>query len=200
MSSRLFGLHLRARGVPAAMVGLVAGSLAAWQACRWLLDRAVEDPTGARRPVAVLAPLLLAAVLAATLAGADEQLERSTAVPWRAWRLVHAVAVLAACAGSGASIALQQPRDYGAWVLVRGGLGLTGLVMAAASLVGTQVAALPALTWLIVTMALVVPPQPPSSRVWAWPAWPSDVPVTWAAAAVCALLGVGLHAWRGARA
>lgn len=200
MTSRLFGLHLRARGVPLACAGLVIGAAVSWECARWLLARRVgQDLSQARAPVAVLAPLLLVAVLSSTLAGADEQLERSTAAPWRRWRGVHGLATIAVSAVALVPAGWQRPGEFGVWALVRECVGVGGLVLLACAVLGVRLAALPVLTWLVTVWLLGLPPQWRSSRVWAWPLWPSWFASTWVVAGACCVVGLAVFAWRGAR-
>jgi hypothetical protein len=88
--------------------------------------------------VVALAPLLAALLLGPTLAGADENLERSTPLPWRVWRAGHLVVAALVTAMALSMAGLREPDTYGAHALVRNALGCIGLVAGGAVQLGVR--------------------------------------------------------------
>ena len=199
MTGRLLILHLRARRAPAAGAGLAVIALFAWQAGDAMMDRPHFSSEQARIPVAALATLLAAGVLAQTLGGADEWLERSTPRPTWRWRAVH-LSVLSLAGGLALGITgLRQPDQFGAYNLVRGLVGLLALTAIAAAAVGVQPSWIPVLAYAG-TVYLAAPRHPGGpAAVWAWPMQPWSVPIAAITAALLSLLAITLHAAVGVR-
>ncbi|MEV6692115.1 hypothetical protein AB0M35_11685 [Micromonospora sp. NPDC051196] len=191
-------MHLTARGGPAFLVGLVVIAVLAWAAGSWLADRPTFGGSVARIPVVALAPLLAAVLLGPSLAGADEELERGTPLPWRVWRTGHVLlaAVLSAAVLSLAGLA--DPHTFGAYALVRNTLGHTGLVVGAAALLGVRLAWLPAFCYGCAVYAAAPRGTDRVTAIWAWPVQPSSATVSWLVVGVLFVAGITGYVLRGA--
>ncbi|GGM57066.1 hypothetical protein GCM10011608_47390 [Micromonospora sonchi] len=193
MSARLLRLHLTARGVPKFAVGLAVVTVLAWSAGSWLASRSYFNGALARVPVVALAPLLAAILVAPTLGGADDDLERSTPLRWRAWRAGHVLLAGLAIAAALSLAGLREPHAFGAYALVRNTLGCTGLVAGAAALLGVRLAWLPAFGYVCAVYAAVPRQTDPATALWAWPVQPSTSATSWLP--VVALFGLGVAAY-----
>ncbi|WP_327039827.1 hypothetical protein [Micromonospora maris] len=191
-------MHLTARGGPAFLVGLVVIAVLAWVAGSWLAARPYFGGSVARIPVVALAPLLVAVLLGPSLAGADEELERGTPLPWRVWRTGHVLlaAVLSAAVLSLAGLA--DPHTFGAYALVRNTLGHTGLVVGAAALLGVRLAWLPAFCYGCAVYAAAPRGTDRVTAVWAWPVQPSSATVPWLVVGVLFVAGTAAYVLLGA--
>ncbi|SCF20793.1 hypothetical protein GA0074695_4343 [Micromonospora viridifaciens] len=198
-AARLAQLHLRARGGPVFGVGLGLAALLAWGAGHWLATRPYFSGPVARLPVVLLAPLLAAVLLAPTLAGADDELERGTALPWQRWRLGHLLLAAAAIGGLLALTGLRAPEVFGAYALSRNTLGCVGLVAVGAALLGARLAWLPAFGYVCAIYAAGPRQVGGAAGVWAWPAQPSSVTSSWLTACTLFAFGTLWYAVRGAQ-
>ncbi|MFI2710583.1 hypothetical protein ACH495_10710 [Micromonospora sp. NPDC018662] len=121
-------LHLRSRRVPLALVVALGSGAAVWTL--WLV---FSDERNASPLVVVMTVTLMVAVLAPTLAGPDESLDRTASMRWPRRRARHLLAGLAVVL-----LALLATRHtgarFGSAALVTATLTLGGLV--AYSLVG----------------------------------------------------------------
>jgi hypothetical protein len=185
-------LHLRARGVPLFVLGLLAVTASAAVATQWLITRTYFDPVQARTPVIVVAPLLAALLLGPTLTGADEFLERGTPTPWPLIRTGH---VIAAVIGIGTLLALAGRSD----ALARNTLGCVGLVAGAAALIGVRLAWLPVFAYVCAVYASAPALDDLWAQVWAWPVQPATAHLSWWPVLTAFTAGAGLYVLRGAR-
>ena len=135
---RLAVLYARSRGMPLALVGVLAlCGLGAWAGV-WLAARPDLDDTTARVPVVVALAVAVAVMIASTLHSGADEIERTTPRRWAAWRGIHA--------GGGAllGLALLTPvlpaATYGQASLLRNTAGLLGLALLAATAVGPRLA------------------------------------------------------------
>lgn len=198
--TRVARLHLRARNVPEFLLGLLALALLAWWAADWLASRPYFDGPRARPPVAALAPVLAALLLSVTLGSADEELERSTARPWRRIRPFHVAVLTILGAAALASTGLWEPGEYGAYELVRNTTASVGMVAAATAVLGSKLAWTPLFGYVVaVYVAAPKPPQPATSW-WTWPVQPSSATPAWWVAVSWFVVGLVLYGWYGARA
>ncbi|MGC5032544.1 hypothetical protein [Micromonospora sp. DT229] len=197
-AGRRFALHLTARGGHAFLVGLVVLAVLAWAAGSWLASRPYFGGSVARIPVVALAPLLAAMLLGPSLAGADEDLERGTPLPWRAWRAGHVLlaAILSAAVLSLAGLA--DPHTFGAYALVRNTLGHTGLVAGAAVLLGARLAWLPAFCYGCAVYAAAPRGTDRVTAIWAWPVQPSSATLSWLVVGVLFVAGTAAYLLLGA--
>ncbi|RKR86440.1 hypothetical protein BDK92_0666 [Micromonospora pisi] len=196
---RLAELHLRARGGPVFATGLGLVTLLSWIAGNWIAGRPYFDGPASRVPVVMLAPLLAAVLLGPTMAGADEELERGTARPWRRWRLGHLLLAVAAIGAAVTSTGLRAPEVFGAHALLRNTLGCVGLVALGAALLGARLAWLPAFGYVCAVYA-AGPQTGDAARIWAWPLQASSVTASWLTAGGLFALGTIWYATLGAGA
>ncbi len=137
---RLLGLYARGRGVPLALLVVVALSVLALCTARWLVGQSAFDGM-VRLPVAVATALAAAVVLAGTLHTPAAEIEAATPTRWQLWHAGHAVTLLLA------GVVLLAPAlpagSYGAGVLLRDLVGLLGLALLGA------LAFAPRLAWTV---------------------------------------------------
>lgn len=165
-------LYLRCRGVPVFVVGVAVVALLAWMAADWLANREWLGGPDARIPVVAAAPLLGAILAAGGLGGADEELDRTGAVPWRLIRTVHVVTALVLVAVALAVTGLWEPRTYGAFELVRNTAGYIGMVAGAAVLIGVRLAWAPAFGYAAIVYITAPKPLRDDTAWWTWPLQP----------------------------
>ena len=177
-------LHLRSRRVMTLVAGLAGLGLLTWLAAEWLMNRPWSGGPSDRALLTRWAPAVAAALGSIGLAGEDEDMERSTAAPWRPMRAAHLTALAVLLAGVLALTALAEPETFGAHVLVRNTVGCVGIVAAMATVVGARLAWAPLFVFLAV-IEVAGPGAGPTSAWWTWPAQPSDVDAAaWVAAAL----------------
>lgn len=196
MIRRTLVLHLSARGAPMFVVGVSVITLLAWFGGTWLAGKPFFDGPAARIPVVALAPLLAALLLGPTLAGADENLERSTPLPWQVWRAGHVLLAALVIAGALSLTGLHAPTTFGAYALARNTLGCIGLVSGATVLLGARLAWLPAFLYVCAVYAGAPRQTGVIVAVWAWPIQPSVSAPSWVAAVTLFILGAaGYSVW-----
>ncbi|MEU4680922.1 hypothetical protein [Micromonospora sp. NPDC023737] len=200
MTGRLLTLHLRFRGAPMFVAGVGVITLLAWAAGTWLASRPYFDGPAARVPVVALAPLLAALLLGPTLAGADEDLERGTPLPWRVWRAGHLLVAVFVTAAALSLAGLRAPDTYGAHALVRNALGCIGLVAGGAVLLGAQLAWLPAFVYVCAIYAAAPRQTGTAVAAWAWPIQSSTTAASWLTAAMIFAVGAAGYVHGGSRA
>lgn len=200
MSPRALRLHLRARRVPAAAVGVAVVTLLAWRSGSWLMERPFLSDDQARIPVSALGTLVVAGVLTTTLGSPDEGLDRSTPTPWPWVRTAHVLAAALLGGGVLACAGLSRPELFGASTLARGVVGLVGLGALAATVVPARAA------WVVVlsyaSLVYVAAPREHGGAAawWAWPMQPAAQTASFVAAGLLLAAGVVVHAVVGARA
>ncbi|MFD0786949.1 hypothetical protein ACFQZ8_23875, partial [Micromonospora azadirachtae] len=150
--------------------------------------------------VVALAPLLAALLLGPTLASADEDLERSTPLPWLAWRAGHLLAAVFVTAMALSLAGLRAPDTYGAHALVRNVFGCVGLVAGGAVLLGVRLAWLPAFVYVCAVYAAAPRQTSVVVAAWAWPIQPSTTAASWLTAAMIFAVGAVGYVHGGARA
>jgi hypothetical protein len=190
--TRWLPLYLRSRRVPlAAPISLapVATVALLWSASA---DRPEVDPS-----LAVLTLVLALAPLIPTLAGDDDALEKTAALPWPPRRVLHLVGT-----GTFAAVMLLGARvagaDFGpAWVIVRNSAGLAGLIGLGVALVGTRLAWAAPITWSALQVMVNAPGGPGWRQSLFWLMQPErNVPAAITAAVLLAA-GVLAYAVRG---
>jgi len=190
---RLLVLYVRSRGVLVAVLVVATASLVAARAAAYLVGLPQFDGM-ARLPVAVAAALAAAVVLAATLHSPTPELEATCPTPWRAWQGAHAVLVL--LVGAALLAPALPATTYGSGVLLRGFLGLLGLALLTALVVG------PRLAWTLpcayaATVYLSAGAGDAALRsIWAFPQQPAGSTAAWLTASV--LGAAGLLTWTAA--
>lgn len=197
MTGRLLRLHLCTRGASTFVAGVGIIALLAWAAGTWLTGRPYFDGPAARVPVVALAPLLAALLLGPTLAGADEDLEHSTALPWQAWRAGHVLSAAAVIATALSLTGLHAPSTFGAYALARNTVGCIGLVTSAAALLGARLAWLPAFGYVCAVYAAAPRHTGVLVALWAWPIQPSTTAVSWLTAVTTFALGATAYTHHG---
>ncbi|PSK92999.1 hypothetical protein CLV30_13126 [Haloactinopolyspora alba] len=195
---RVLWLHCRARSAPAVLLGMLVVTLLAWWLADWLVHQSYAQGPLARRSVVVLAPVLAAALVSVSLAGADDELERSTAWRWRRIRTVHVTIATVVCSAALTLTALWEPARYGAYELVRNTVACVGMAAVAACVLGAGLAWVPVLGYAAVVFVVGGTPAPDSAW-WTWPVQLSDVPGAWWAAGVWWSVGTVLYGLLGAR-
>jgi hypothetical protein len=186
-------LHLRSRRVNwiAAGVPVLAG-LTGW-AANWLMAWPGHGAAIARPPVAVAAPLIVCALLAVTLAGADVGLERSVPRLTARSRMVHAVVAVALCSSLLAVAVTAQPQVFGAQALIRNTVGLFGLVLLTSALLSVQLNWGPAFGYALIVYFRQPPDTASGVQWWAWAMQPGRPDASWIVA--LGLLATGLVAY-----
>ncbi|MFY1701828.1 hypothetical protein ACN28G_08850 [Micromonospora sp. WMMA1923] len=174
-------LYLRSRRVPLALAVALGGA-----AVVWALSLAFAKDRDVTPMVVVLTVLLMVAALAPTLAGPDENLDRTASMRWP-WRraghllagLVVVLAVLLATRHTGA-------RFGPAALVVRDAAGLLGLTAACATVLGAGRSWFLPLAWTIIAALY------PQDGTWAAMAtWQGQPPDSRAATVTAAVLAVG---------
>jgi hypothetical protein len=190
-------LHLRSRGLMwIALVLPVLAGLTAW-AANWLVAWPGHGGAIARPPVAVGIPLIVAVLLAVTLAGADVGLERSVPRLTTQLRMVHAAAAVAVCSSLIALAATYQPEVFGALALVRNTLGLFGLVLLTTGLLTVQLNWAPAFVYALVVYFSQPAPTAAGVEWWGWAMQPGRFDASWIVAVGLLTTGVLAYALRG---
>lgn len=187
---KLLALYMRSRGFPVAVLVVAAVSLLAARTAAYLVGLPQFDGM-ARLPAAVAAALGAAVILATTLHSPTPELEATCPSPWRAWQGAHALVLLVT------GVALLAPAlpatTYGMGVLLRDLVGLLGLALLAALVVG------PRLAWTLpcaysATVYLSAGAGDTGLRsVWAFQQQPAGSTAAWLTAVI--LGAAGLLAW-----
>ena len=138
-------LYLRSRHSPLALAVSIGAVAAVWSMWSAFTDR--RDVT---ETLTVLTVALALAPMIPTLAGDDDALESTAALPWPRRRALHLIACFAILA-----VALASTRATGAWFgptwhVVREAAGLTGLAGLGAALLGTRLAWQLPISWTAV--------------------------------------------------
>jgi hypothetical protein len=193
VKGRLLGLHLRARHLYLAAVGVGLVAVLAWLAEQWLVNRPYAEGPGARLPVVAFAPMLAAVLLGPTLAGADEELERATPLAWWRWRLGQVLLSCGVIGGALALTGLSAPDDFGAHALLRNSLACAGLVVASAAALGAQLSWLPAFGYISAVVAASPSRTDTVAQIWGWPVQPSTVDASWWTAVIIFVLGTAVY-------
>ncbi|PZG23847.1 hypothetical protein C1I95_02140 [Micromonospora craterilacus] len=174
-------LYLRSRRVPLALAVALGGAGVVWALWLALADERDVAPT-----VVVMTVLLMVGVLSATLAGPDEDLERTAAMRWPWRRAVHLLAglvvvlmVLLATRHTGA-------RFGTAALVARDAAGLLGLTALCATVLGAARSWFLPLGWT--TVAAMYPQEGVGGATATWQGQPPD---NYAAAVTAAVLALG---------
>jgi hypothetical protein len=190
-------LHLRSRRLNwIALVLPVLAGFTTW-AADWLVAWTDHGGATARPPVAVAIPLIVAVLLAMTLAGADVGLERSVPRLTAQFRTVHAVATVAVCGSLLALAVTYQPEVFGALALVRNTLGLFGLVLLTTGLLTVQLNWAPAFGYALVVYFSQPTPTAAGVEWWGWAMQPGRLDASWIVAIGLLTTGVLAYALRG---
>jgi hypothetical protein len=188
-------LHLRARHLPRVALALpVLAVLSGW-AASWLAAQP-DQGAAARSPVTTAAPLVVAILLAVTLAGADVDLDRSQPRLTARLRAFHALAAVAVGSSLLALAVTEQPRVFGAHAMARNTLGLFGIVLLASARLSFQLTWVPVFTYTAV--AYSASHGTSNGGVWwAWLMQPGKVDPSWIVAVALLVAGSLVYARRG---
>jgi hypothetical protein len=188
--TRWLRLYLLSRRVPLASAVSIGAVALIWVA--WL---AFSNRREVSESLTVLTVVLALAPMIPTLAGDDDALESTAALPWPPRRALHLIACFAVVAA-----ALAATRGTGAWFgptwqVVRDCAGLTGLIGLGVALVGTRLAWQLPISWTALQVVLGGPESDWRQALY-WLVQPADNRVAAVTAALLFLAGVAAYAWR----
>lgn len=191
MTLRLLHLHLTGHRTIPALVLLLCAALAL---------RGAETRTGATSGIfAVLIVLLLTAAAAALIGAATHnpigELERTAAAPLPALRLAHLTPLIALACLLYGLVALTGSVAGGGAVLERNLIGLTGLALLAAAVVGAQLSWIAPLSYVIICAGAL---DRQEYSIWEWLTLPPRADATLTASALLAA-GLAAATLRGTR-
>ncbi|GHJ17369.1 MULTISPECIES: hypothetical protein [unclassified Micromonospora] len=160
-------LYLRSRRVPLALAAALGGAAAVWALCLAFATERDATPM-----VVVMTVTLMVVVLAPTLAGPDESLDRTASMRWPRRRAVHLLAGLVVVL-----LVLLATRHTGArfgpaGMVVRDAAGLLGLTALCATVLGAARSWFVPLAWTAV--ATLYPQGGAGGAVATWQAQPAD--------------------------
>jgi hypothetical protein len=179
---RWLTLYLRSRRVPMALAA-TGGCVAVM----WSLWTVFSNQRDVGLPMVILTVLLMVAALTATLAGPDDALDRTAALPWPGRRAAHLLGALTVILVPLLATSLTGARFGPAWLVVRDATGLLGLTALGAATIGASRSWFLPLGW---TLAAIVFPLP--EHVWGRIlTWQSQLPGNAAATAIAVLLALG---------
>jgi hypothetical protein len=189
MITRWLPLYLRSRRVPPA----VAISLATVTAVALIWSPEAGPGLAALTVVLALAPLI------PTLAGDNDALEQTAALPWPPRRALHLLG-----AGTFVAVLLLVARmagaDFGpAGQIIRNSAGLAGLIGLGAALLGTRLAWAAPVVWSALQAMLAVPGGPGWQQSLLWLIQPAGSVPAAITAAVLLLTGVISYAARASQ-
>ncbi|MFI7550772.1 hypothetical protein ACIBQ2_13570 [Micromonospora sediminimaris] len=176
-------LYLRSRRVPLALIAAVGGAAVVWGLC---LAFAKERDVTAM--VVVMTVLLMVAVLSSTLAGPDENLDRTASMRWPWRRAVHLLAGLVVVLAVLLVTRYTGARFGPAALVSRDAAGLLGLTALCATVVGAARSWFLPLGWT--TVAVMYPQQGVWGATATWQGQPAESDAAMLIAAVLALGGL----------
>ncbi|MEV4844414.1 hypothetical protein AB0K20_14500 [Micromonospora matsumotoense] len=183
-------LYLRSRHVPLALAAAVGGV-----AVLWALYLAFAKERDVTPMMVVLTVLLMVTALAPTLAGPDENLERTASVRWPWRRAVHLLAGLLIILAVLLATRHTGARFGPVALVVRDAAGLLGLTALCATVVGAARSWFLPLGWT--TIAAVYPQPGTWEAVATWQGQPPDSRAATVVAAVLAIGGLVAYAVAG---
>lgn len=191
-------LYLRSRAVPATAVAVLCCAVGLWA-----LGLAIDAPPG-RALAALLAALAGTTALAPGLAGADLDLDRSSAIAWPPRRAAHIILAGAAVVGLLAATAIAGERMASTGLIARNVAGLTGLLALGTVVLGAARAPGLPVVWIALVLQFAppmgVPPTRPTHTVMlTWMVQPIQTRVATVAAIVLAVAGTLAYAVVGSR-
>lgn len=179
---RWLRLYVRSRRAPAALAA--AGGCAA---VMWSLWTVFSNSREVGAPMVILTVLLMVAAVTATLAGPDDALERTAALPWPRRRAVHLLAALAVVLVPLLATLLTGARFGPAGVVIRDAAGLLGLTALGAATIGAARSWFLPLGWTLAAIVFPLPERLAGQIL----TWQSQAPGSEAATATAVLLAVG---------
>lgn len=188
--TRWLRLYLRSRRAPLAIAVSIGAVAVIWVA--WL---AFTNRREVSESLAILTVVLALAPLIPTLAGDDDALESTAAMPWPPRRALHLIAcfalVAAVLAGTRATGAWFGPT----WLIVRDCAGLTGLIGLGVALLGARLAWQLPISWTALQVVLGGP-ESDWRQVLYWLVQPADNRAAAVTAILLLLAGVVAYALR----
>ncbi|MBV1854435.1 hypothetical protein [Catellatospora tritici] len=192
---RLTRLYLASRRIPAAVAAIVISAIALRVALHWTWTAygALQLP--------LVFETACATVIAVTTASPFGEPERAVGARLPLLRLATVVGLTAAAAGVLATAAIGIDLAGGTLELTRNVIGLTGIGLLCAGLLGGALAWTGPVAYLVVSVyALYTRWHGPTlSSPWIWPAQPSDDMLATLCASLVLVAGVAVIAIRGAR-
>lgn len=189
--------HLRARRIPAAMIGAAA---VVWGL--WAIWTAILPPDILPAPLSMAATGFAAIAAGTTLTGPDPDLDRTAALPWPTRRALHLTLAALVVLGLLLSVA-GTTHGYGEpAALARNCAGALGLISLGATTLGS------ARSWFYLVPFITIPPFVPISRttgdgvlgqILSWPLQPAESTAAGTTAAVLLVLGAAGYILRGSR-
>ncbi|RIV41651.1 hypothetical protein D2L64_02180 [Micromonospora radicis] len=174
-------LYLRSRHVPLTLAAALGGAATVWALCLVFAEDRDATPL-----VVVMTVALMVAVFAPTLAGPDENLERTASVRWPWRRAAHLLAGLLVVLVVLLATRYTGARFGPAALVVRDAAGLLGLTALCAAVLGAGRSWFVPLGW---TGVAALYPQPGTAGAIA--TWPGQPPGSTAAALTAAVLALG---------
>ncbi|TCB88653.1 hypothetical protein E0H26_28455 [Micromonospora zingiberis] len=183
-------LYLRSRRVPLALAAATGGAVLIWTLWLALADERDVAPT-----TVVMTVVLMVVVFSVTLAGPDENLDRTASMRWPWRRAVHLLAGLLVVL-----VALLVTRYTGArfgpaTLVVRDAAGLLGLTAICATVLGAARSWFLPLGWT--TIAAMYPQAGTWGAILTWQGQPPDDTVAALTAALFALGGLIVYSLTG---
>lgn len=188
---RWLALYARSRHVPASLVALLVGALAAG-----VLADGAGGPGDPRAPALVLAGGAMA--VSVGLGGQDLALDRTAALRWLPRRAAHVLLAGTAVAGSLLAARALGADPAGTGFVVRDAAGLMGLAALGAAVTGGRYAWVAPFVW-VAFVFFAPPPRSVPTQVASWPLLPDGTPAaTWTAVTLAAV-GTVAYAVAGPR-
>jgi hypothetical protein len=175
-------LYVRSRHVPPALAAAIG-----CMAVSWTLWSVFSDNPEAGRQMVVLTVLMLVTIATATLAGHDDELDRTAARRWPRLRVTHLLAALALVLVLVLATLPTGARFGPYWLAVRDAAGLTGLVALGAATLGVAKSWFLPLGWTILTVTI---PLQSEKRWVAALMWQVQEPANRVAATTAVILAV----------
>ncbi|MGW6458478.1 hypothetical protein ACWF94_21615 [Streptomyces sp. NPDC055078] len=181
-------LYARSRGLPVTLGVLAATVVCVFWRVASMSSAGSADSAGSswdpalEKPLVIVGPLLVAAAIGTSLYTYSDELDRTSVRPWWPRRLTQLAGLTAA---SAAALGIAMPgatEEFGAGAMVRNTLGVVGLAVLSAVVIGARLSWAPPLAYLA-TIYLGV--QGAGSRwtaVWAWPLQPGPGTASWVTA------------------
>lgn len=176
-------LYLRSRRVPLAVAVAVGGA-----AVIWALYLAFAEDRDATGLLVVMTVVLMVAALAPTLAGPDENLDRTASMRWPWRRAVHLLAGLVVIVVALLATLHTGARFGPAALVARDAAGLLGLTALCATVLGAARSWFLPLGWT--TIAAMYPQEGTGGAVATWQGQPTDSRAATVTAAVLAIGGL----------
>ena len=179
-------LYARSRRIPVTL-----GLLGAITVLTWTLWSVFSNTREVGLPMILLTVLLMVAAVSATLAGPDDALDRTAALPWARRRALHLLAALAVIVALLLLTLVTGAQFTPFTIVLRDAVGLLGLLALGAATVGAAKSWFLPLVW---TMFAAV--YPLAGRWGELATWQAQVPDHRPAAILAAVLGLsGLIAY-----